>query len=109
MLVELITVGTTKKSATMLPLDTIPALVTKLTPVATNPDPLRTTVKLPLVAVGRAVGEMLVITAPGDLTSTLIVTMTGEPEVGVKVTVPVSVLPGAAAPKTDCRNVTGIG
>ena len=57
------------------------------------------------------------ITAPGDRTFTVSVTTHDCPEItaphaktavftGVMVTVPVSVVPGAAAPKTDCRNVT---
>src|SRR5580658_9810934 len=109
MVVEFTTVGITKKSDTMLPLETTPAFVIKLEPPEyTNPEPLSTTVKLPLVAVGITDGEIPVITAPGDLISTLIVTTTaGELFVGVNVTVPVRVAPGAATPKTDDRKVTG--
>jgi hypothetical protein len=95
----------------MLPAETTPALVTnEEPPEKTNPEPLRTTVKLPLVAVGMTEGDMLAITAPGDLTVRLIATTTfGDPFVGAKVTVPVRTAPGAAVSKTDVRKVTGIG
>lgn len=110
MLVELTTLDTTLESATMAPLVTIPAFVATVGSLLTmNPEPLRTTVKLPVLAVGMDDGDTLLMAAPGDLTFTVMLTVTAEPPEGVMITAPVRAAPGAAAPKTDCRKVTCTG
>ena len=76
----------------------------------TKPDPVRATEKVwPLAAVGRLAGESPVRVAPGDKTVMLnvtIVVVAGLPH--VKVTVPLSIVPGAAAPSTVGSKLTPI-
>src|SRR5579871_1177530 len=111
MLLELMRLTERLLSATIRPPVTMPTLVcTELPPLATNPVPLTATMKLPLPAVGKDAGERVVICAPGDWTATLLVTLTAlPPPLGVRVTMPESGVPGAAAPNTDGRKRTEIG
>src|SRR5579872_6866127 len=97
-------------SGTIKPPLTTPTVVAIVgPPAAINPLPLNATVNVPVLAVGRLDGAMVLICAPGDLTATLIVTSTWLPLPQLMSTCPVKVFPGAAAENMDCRNVTEIG
>ena len=89
---------------------TNPALITPtlvIRPVAvTKPEPVRTTLKVQLVAVGRLAGEMLVIVALGDTAVTVNVTTAVLLVPQLMVTVPVRTSPGVAALKGAWRNDT---
>ena len=98
-------------SEIMLPPLTIPTLVFNVGSVPpTNPVPVITTWNVvPAVAVGRLAGVIPVSVAPGETTVTRIVTTVVEAGLPhVRVTVPVSTLPGCAEANTRGLNVTPI-